>query len=451
MLEDAIRDLNVVVDGGLISAVTTDASDARTVIDATGMLVMPGAIDAHTHLNSVWPFPDERRPADDFASGTRSAAAGGITTVCDFVYPMPGESLMQAIDRVVDDATAKSHIDFALHIVITTLEDGFIAELPAVVEAGFPSFKFYTQLPDFVTHGSKYIGLLSKLAELGVVAMFHCEDAALIDYHRLRLLGEGHTAPRYYPKSKPTQVEVAATAQALNYASAAGIPAYLVHLSSAGALSEARMARAMGHKVFVETRPLYLYLTEERFQAEDAVAAKYVGTPPLRSTEDQRQLWAGLASGEVDVVASDHVGFTRAQKHQSGDTFETVPKGVANLETIAPMLYSEGVVAGRISPRQFVKLVSTNPAKIFGLYPQKGVIAPGSDADIMIFNPADERTLAAAAMHSASDWELFEGMRVTGWPAYTISHGEVIYDGATVLSHPGRGRLAPGRDPILDL
>src|SRR5262249_19729390 len=163
----------------------------------------------------------------------------------------------------------------------------------------------------------------------------------------------------------------------------------------------------------------------------DAVAAKYVGTPPLRGADDQRQLWAGLASGEVDVVASDHVGLTMAQKHQSGDTFETVPKGVANLETLAPMLYSEGVVRGRISLHQFVKLVSTNPAKIFGLYPQKGVIAPGSDADLTILNPADQRTLTAAAMHSASDWELFDGTLISGWPAYTISRGDVVYDGAT--------------------
>src|SRR5262249_17894469 len=267
VLEDSIRDLNVVVDGGQVASVTTESPRARTVIDAAGMLVMPGAIDAHTHLNSVWPFPDERRPADDFASGTRSAVAGGITTICDFVYPMPGESLRQAIDRVANDAAEKSHIDFALHVVITTLEDRFIAELSEVVKAGFPSFKFYTQLPDFDTHRSRYIGLLSKLADLGVVAMFHCEDAALIDYHRRKLLDAGDTAPRYYPRSKPAEVEVAATAKALNYASAAGIPAYLVHVSAAGVLSEARMARAMGHKVFVETRPLYLYLTEERFQA----------------------------------------------------------------------------------------------------------------------------------------------------------------------------------------
>jgi len=442
---------NVAVDDGLVTSITSETEDATTVIDAAGMLVLPGAIDAHTHLNSVWPFPDERRPADDFGSGTRSAAAGGVTAVCDFVYPLPGESLRQAIDRVVADASAKSHIDFGLHVVITTLENGFVDELPSVVADGYPSFKFYTQLPDFVARGSEYVRLLSTLAELGVVAMFHCEDAAIIDYCRHKLLDAGHMTPRHYPDSKPAEVEVAATALALNYSSVAGIPAYLVHLSAAGALAEARLARRRGQKVFVETRPLYLYLTKERFSDDDAIAARYVGTPPLRDHDDKDELWAGLASGEVDVVASDHVGFTLAQKHQPGDTFENVPKGVANLETIAPMLYSEGVVAGRITLDRFVKLVAENPAKIFGLYPRKGAIAPGSDADLMILDPSDHRLLTATKMHSASDFELFEGMTVKGWPAYTISRGEVIYDGKDVLSKPGRGLLVKGTKPVLEL
>jgi dihydropyrimidinase len=447
----SLLDVNVVVDRGVITAVTTESPNAERVIDASGMLVLPGAIDAHTHLNSVWPFPDERRPADDFASGTRSAVAGGVTAVCDFVYPMPGESLRQAVDRVVSDANAKSHIDFGLHVVITTLEEGFLEELPAIVADGYPSFKFYTQLPDFVSRGPDYIRLLSRLAALDVVAMFHCEDAAIIDYCRSSLLKAGLTAPQHYPKSKPVEVEVAATALALNYCAVAGIPAYLVHLSAAGALAEAQLARKRGQKVFVETRPLYLYLTKERFSAEDAVAARYVGTPPLRDVDDKDQLWLGLASGDVDVVASDHVGFTLAQKHQPGDTFENVPKGVANLETIAPMLYSEGVAAGRITLERFVQLISTNPAKIFGLYPRKGAIAEGSDADLMILNPADKRTLTATDMHSASDFELFEGITVNGWPAFTISRGEVVYDGSVVLSQAGRGRLIKGVKPELNL
>lgn len=449
--DDGLRVSNVVIHNGVIVAVTNEAPQAVRVIDASELLVLPGVIDAHTHLNSVWPFSGERRPADDFQTGTRSAAAGGVTTVCDFVYPLEGESLLQAIDRVTADVIRSSHIDVALHIVVTTLQPSYLSELAEVVAAGYPSFKFYTQLPDFVSRGSDYIRLLAALRELGAVAMFHCEDAAIIDFCHGNLLRDGRLAPRHYPESKPAEVEVSATALALNYASVARIPAYLVHLSSAVALAQAQLARATGQKVFVETRPLYLYFTDERFQAEDAIAARYVGTPPLRHSHDQEQLWAGLASAQVDVVASDHVGFTLSQKYQPGDTFETVPKGVANLETIAPMLYSVGVQSGRLTLAQFVRVISENPAKIFGLYPQKGLIAPGSDADLCIFDPTDHRTIEAATMHSAADWDLFEGIEVVGWPAYTISRGQVIYDGREVLSQAGRGQVVRGRTPTLDL
>jgi dihydropyrimidinase len=438
------KQADVVINGGLISSFSQNRVEARHVIDAAGKLVLPGIIDAHTHLNSVWPFQGERRPADDFETGTRSALAGGVTTVCDFVYPLKGETLRQAIDRVSRDAHDKSHIDFAFHIVITTLEEGFLSELAEIVRDGFPSFKFYTQLPDFHAHGSEYIRVLASLAELGATAMFHCEDASIIDYCHDLLIESGRTAPRYYPESKPREVEVGATAQALNYASVAGVRTYIVHLSAATALEQARLARAGGQVVFVETRPLYLYLTDVKFQADEAIAARYVGTPPLRTEKDMAALWEGLASGEIDVVASDHVGFTSTQKYQLGDTFETVPKGVANLETIGPMLYSEGVRTGRLTLKRFVDLVSTNPAKIFGLYPQKGVLRVGSDADFCVFDPSDLRTLAASTLHSAADWELFEGVEVHGWPKYTISRGEVIYDGKEILSTSGRGQLVRG-------
>jgi dihydropyrimidinase len=278
--------------------------------------------------------------------------------------------------------------------------------------------------------------------------MFHCEDQAIVDHCRRLLLEAGCVAPRFYPQSKPVEAEVSATAQAIGMATVARVPCYIVHLSAAAVLDEAMLARARGASVFVETRPLYLYLTAASFEAEDAEAARYIGTPPLRQEEDRRRLWQALAAGDIDVVASDHVGFTAAQKYTPGDTFDTVPKGVANLETLLPMLYSEGVNRGRIPIERFVQVIATNPARLFGLYPQKGTIAIGSDADLCILDPNERRLLSGASLHSAADLELFEGIEVTGWPAYTISRGELVYERGAIVGQPGRGLFVPGSPPV---
>lgn len=441
--EHGSRRANIAIRGPSIVCVSTEEPPARRVIDATGLLVLPGGIDAHTHLNSEWPFPDERRPADGFESGTRGAAAGGITTVCDFVYPLGDESLADALERVVRDAAAP-YIDVALHMVVMSSSDSVIAEVDEVIEAGCPSFKFYTSDPDFIANRSAYLHMLERVGSGGGIAMFHCEDAAIAEYSRARLLAAGHTAPRFYPQSKPVEAELAATVQALTMAAVAGVPCYIVHLSAAGVLDAAIAARARGASVFVETRPLYLYLTADRFDADDATAARYIGTPPLRVEEDRARLWAGLAAGQVDVVASDHVGFTASQKYTRGDTFDTVPKGVPNLETLLPMLYSEGVAAGRISLERFVQVIATNPARLFGLYPRKGTIAVGSDADLCILDPKARRVLSGTELHSAADLELFEGTEAIGWPAYTISRGEVVYERGTIVGRPGHGQFVRG-------
>jgi dihydropyrimidinase len=436
---------NVAIRDGVIVGVSTDTPAADRAIDAAGLLVLPGGVDPHTHLNSEWPFQDQRKPADDFDSGTRAAAAGGITTICDFVYPIGEESLIQAIDRVIEDATTKAHVDFALHVAITTFREEFLAELPDVLQVGCPSFKFFTPEPDFQSRPADYLRFMSQAAPLGGLAMFHCEDPAILEYCRSRLVRSGHTAPRYYPAAKPIEVEIAATALAVTFAATAGIPAYIVHLSCGSALDQVLSARTRGARVFVETRPLYLHLTSERFDAEDEVAARYIGTPPLRTEADRTRLWSALASGEIDAVGSDHVGFTRAQKHHPGDTFETVPRGVASMETMLPLLYSEGVRGGRITLQRFVDLVSTRPAKIFGMYPRKGAIAVGSDADLCVLDPTRKRTVSSRAMHSAADFDLFDGVEVVGWPIYTVSRGEVVYADGEVVARRGRGCLVRRR------
>ena len=442
--EAGLRETNVAVSKGIVEAVDDGLRHAARTIDAEGLLLLPGGVDPHTHLNSVWPFPDERRPADDFHTGTRAAAAGGITTVCDFVYHLGDETLLEATNRVVDAATADACIDYSLHIVVSELKPSFVDEIEPLTNSGYPSFKFYTQLPDFVANAPRYIDFLQRIGDAGGIAMFHCEDASIIEYCCGVLASAGKTSPRDYPASRPPEVEESATAWALNLAAVARVPAYIVHLSSAVALELALDARHRGSDVFVETRPLYLHLTDDCFDASDAEAARYIGTPPLRSGTDRERLWDGLAGADIDAVGSDHVGFTGDQKYQSGDTFQTVPKGVANMENMLAMLYSEGVREGRISVEQLADLTATRPAKIFGLYPQKGVIREGSDADFCLLDPEEQRTVDGKRLHSAADFDLFEGLEVTGWPVVTVSRGEVVYENGAVRAEGGRGQLVKG-------
>jgi len=442
VLEGERLDADVGVENGKIARIGRDLPTAKVELDAGGAYVLPGGVDPHTHLNSRWPpFDEERRPIDDFLHGTRAAVAGGITTVGDFVYRLEGMSLAQSIDEIRREAESKSLIDFALHIVIEVADDDLVRAVPDMVRAGHQSLKFYTNEPDFVEKRSLYLDLLHALAEANGVAMFHCEDHAIGEFCSRQLLAAGRRSVSLYPESRPAEVEFSATELALRMAAVAGVDSYLVHLSLASALEEAIAARRLGQTVHVETRPLYLYLTDDAFRQSDREAAKYVGTPPLRSQHDVDRLWEGLVGGEVDVVATDHVGFKMEDKYRVGDTFDDVPRGVANLETSIPMLHSEGVVTGRLTLERMVELTSTTPAKIFGLYPRKGAIRVGADADLCIFDPAATQILADAPRYSASDFEVYAGRRVTGWPRYTVSRGEVVFDRGEVVGEPGRGRL----------
>jgi dihydropyrimidinase len=417
-------------------------------VDASGAFVLPGAIDAHTHLNSLWPFEDERRPVDGFESGSRAAAAGGVTTVCDFVYQLEDGDLRHALDVVQADADCHSVVDYAFHLVVTALGPNLERQVPDLVSDGFPSFKFYTVHSEFAERTSAYMDLIHTVGAAKGLAMFHCEDPGILDYCRRRSVALGRTTPRFYAASRPPGIEAAATALAVHISDVTGTPAYIVHLSSTAALDEVLTARRHGATVFVETRPLYLHLTADAFNQDDALAARYVSTPPLRTSGDRDRLWRGLADSEVDVVATDHVGFCLADKYRVGDTMEQIPKGVANLQTLVPMLFSEGVLTGRITLEGMVDLVATHPAKLFGLYPRKGVIAIGSDADFCVLDPNRTATVAVQMTTSASDFDVYEGLSVTGWPVCTISRGEIIYQDGQVFAPPGRGNLVRG-GPIL--
>ncbi len=423
-----------------------DVGRATRDVPAHGAVVLPGAVDPHVHLNSDWPFADERRPAEDFRSGTRSAAAGGVTTVGDFAYVLPGMSLTESIVEIERRAAATSSVDVFLHAVITSLTTRLREECVRLVHDGIRSFKFYPPLPDFSAHREGYDDLMRVLAGLGAVGMFHCEDPALGTAAVERQRQTGDLAVRRYPDTKPAASEEAASDDILASAVLTGLPTYLVHVSTRSVLEAVGRARAAGARVWVETRPIYLHLTVDRYDtSDDAEAARYVGTPPLRTAEDRASLWRSLQDGTVDVVATDHVGFTTEQKYRPGDTLETVPKGMPNLETMVPMLYSEGVVPARITLARLAHLVAEAPARIFGLYPRKGVIEVGADADLCILDPGETRTLADGTRHGAADLEVYRGFKVTGWPVMTIAKGDVIFESGEVTASPGRGHVLRAR------
>jgi dihydropyrimidinase len=429
-----------VEDGRVVQVGGTMPAGVRE-IDATDMYVLPGGVDPHVHLNPAG-RSGPRVPADDLYHGTRAAAAGGVTTICDFAYQERGSSLRPAVEASLKVASEQAIIDYSFHPVVYDPNEAALADVPDLVAEGFVSFKIFTVTAGFERRAPEYLRLMATIGSAGGLAMLHCEDRTLIDFCTEQLLATGRSGVEHYPASRPREAEVSGTERALHMAAVAGVPAYVVHVSCNAAVDVTRRARRAGQRVYVETRPIYLYLTEDVYRRPEGDGALYVGQPPLRDATDIDALWHALDSGDIQVVATDHVGWDRAAKLDPAHTFATVPAGMSNLETLMPMLFSQGVRTDRISLETFVRLVSTNPAKIMGLYPRKGTIEPGSDADLVIWDPERTRIVRAAEMHSASDYDIFEGSTVTGWPVLTLSRGEVVFDGTRASESAGRGRLA---------
>jgi dihydropyrimidinase len=308
-----------------------------------------------------------------------------------------------------------------------------------LLAAGCSSIKIFLSNPRFDRQAAGYLEAIRRAGAGGLMSMLHCEDAAVMEHATRQLAAAGHTSPRYFPESRPVVAEVVATQRAVAFAEASGAPVYLVHLSSARALAVCADARARGVPVFVETRPLYLHLTEDVFDEPDC--GRFVGQPPLRSSSDMAALWAGLAQGLIDTVCTDHAPWSLAAKLDPELSIERLRPGVENLQLVLPMLYSEGVRSGRISLQRLIELTSSNAARLFGLYPRKGVLAVGSDADVLVFDPLLERTVAASMLHSNADYSVYEGWRVTGWPVVTVRRGEVVFRDERVLGQPGSGQV----------
>ena len=436
---DGQRRADVLVVGERIAQVAPSlpVTPGMEVIDATGKLVIPGGIDPHTHLQPAF--------VDDLASGSRAALAGGITTLGTFSAPRREETPIAALDRMTALVQQQAIADFILHSNAGNPRAEFLPFLPELVARGQPSIKVFMVGADFGTYLGAFVQLLEAARDAGVVTLVHCEDGALLAAAVRRLTAEGRTTLANYGESRPVIAEVAATQQATALCESTRAPIHVVHLSSARALEACRAAKRSGLPLTVETRPLYIHLTEEAMRGPDAPL--FVGQPPLRTREDVEAMWSGLLDGTIDFLATDHAPWTREQKMDPALTIARVRPGVSNLQQMLPMYFSEGVGKRRMSLERFVATTSTNAAKRFGLYPRKGALAEGSDADIVIWDPRKREVIRAADDHSNSDYSVYEGREVTGWPDVTIRRGEIVARGTNVTGAPGSGRLV-NRKPV---
>ncbi len=444
-----IGDCDVGVAAGRIVQLGGEMAGRRQ-IDASGALVLPGGIDMHVHLSLPSP-PVPGRPAwvDDFATGSRAAIAGGITTVGNMTTPWPGQSLGDALARDLAAAAAGAAVDYVLHPVLTDPSPEAVAELVPLAAAGHTSVKLFMVDPEFEERIDEVLPAIRAAGRAGMLTLLHCEDSALVRFAGAELLAQGRGTVADWAASRPDLAERAAVERAVAICAITGAPVYLVHLSSAAALDAARRGRALGLPVFVETRPLYLHLTSEVLAGPDG--GKYIGSPPLREPADQEALWSGLADESVQTLGSDHAPWTLAAKSDPAQTVVTARQGVPDLETMLPMLFSAGVRTGRISLERFVALTAANPARLFGLFPRKGTIAVGSDADLIVLDPQRRRVIDGAVMQSRAGYSPYDGREVFGWPRFTVSRGEVVLEDGEVNGPPGRGQwLRRDRVPAVE-
>jgi dihydropyrimidinase len=429
---------DVGISGGLVSQIGGELQGRRE-IDARGLLLLPGAIDAHVHL-SVAPGPDSPGPrwVDDFTSGSRAALAGGVTTVGNMTFGAPGETPLAALAREARTIREQAIADVFCHPVIGDPSPAVLDEIPRLLEAGCNTIKCFMSF-GFDSRAGGYVEAIGRAGASGLLTLLHCEDEALLAYAVGRLVSAGRTSLRHYADSRPVVAEVAATQRAVAIAEATGAPVYVVHLSCAPALEVCAEARARGVPVHVETRPLYLHLTAERLLEPDG--ARYIGQPPLRGQEDVDALWAGIRDGVVETVCTDHAPWSLEAKLDPELSIVKLRPGVENLQTMVPMLWSEGVRKGRISRDRFVQVTSANAARLFGLHPRKGAIRPGSDADIVVFDPELTRTVEREMIQSNAGHSVYEGWSVTGWPVVTLRRGEVVFEHDQVVGEAGSGRL----------
>lgn len=429
---------DLLIRGEKILAVGTgfDEKEAE-IIDAEGMLVLPGGVDVHTHMDLQ---AGQSRAVDDFYDGTVGAACGGTTSIVDHMgFGPKGCSLHHQLDEYHRLADGKAVIDYGFHGVVQHVNDEIIDEMGTMVEDGVPSMKVYLTY-DGRLNDAETFRVLKRMKELGGVTAFHCENHELVEYGRKTCVQEGKTAPVYHAKSRPNIVEAEAVSRVLDLARLAGdAPVYIVHTSCKESMDAVRDARKRGQKnIFVESCPQYFTLTEERYRDPDGL--KYVMSPPLRSEKDCDSLWESLAAGEIDVVATDHCPFRYGKEKQLGkDDFTKCPNGAPGVEERMIVMFSEGVAKNRITVNRYVEVMCTNPAKIYGLYPKKGIFLPGSDADLVLIDPKAKYRLTHERMHGAADYTMYEGLEITGKIVRVMSRGKTVVRDDVFLGEKGAG------------
>ncbi|MDA0266787.1 MAG: dihydropyrimidinase [Cyanobacteria bacterium] len=449
-VDDYVAD--ILIDNGTIEAIarTIDAEDAETY-DATGLLVFPGGIDAHVHMET--PMGNDVYTCDTFESGTISAAFGGTTTIIDFAQQFHDDSPKAALDRRLAAAEPQCCVDYAFHVILTDVNPSSLAELPDLINHdGVSSFKMYMAYPGvLMVDDADIFKTMRKVGSHGGMVNLHAENGLVIQALIDEALEQGNTSPKYHQLTRPGIMEGEAAHRVIRIAELAEIPVYIVHLSSEYALQAVVEARDRGIHAFAETCPHYLFLDKSEYDRPDFEAAKYVMTPPLRTHSCQHALWRGLKFDDLQLVATDHCPFCFNEnpmgllksKRFGQDNFNKIPNGAPGVELRLTLLYDGGVRAGHININRFVQLTATAPAKMFGLFPQKGTIAIGSDADIVLFDPNETHTLSASNHHSLVDYSLFEGREVTGKVKRVFLRGQCIVDGDQWLGKPGMGRYQP--------
>jgi dihydropyrimidinase len=432
---------DILIEGEKIAAVEkkiAKAAGVDRVIDAEGYEIFPGGVDPHVHLELETPAGIS---SDDFASGSRAALAGGTTTILDFVTPGRGESLLVALSAR-KAAARKSLCDYGLHMSVTAMDGRQAAELAACRRhEGIVSIKTYLAYKENIgLEDDEFLAVLDLARQLNLLVMVHAESGDMVTYLQKKLLAQGKTAAAYHPLSRPPEVEGDAVGRALLMARLAGVPVYIVHVSSRQGVEAIVAARQAGQTVIGETCPQYLLLDESRYQGGVEDSAAFVMSPPLRAKEHQAALWEALAQGFIQTLATDHCPFTLAEKRKFATVdFTRIPNGCGGIEFRMSLLYSFGVISGKIPLTKFVDLVATRPAKIFGLYPRKGAIRIGSDADLVVWDPQSKSTITAAGQWQRCDHTVYQGLELQGAPQLVFSRGQAVFENDRIQAAPGRG------------
>ncbi len=432
-----IADIGVM--GGKIVMIGKDLDlTGAEVVDATGKYVLPGGIDVHTHLEM--PFAGTVT-SDDYFAGTRAAACGGVTTVFDFVIQRKGQGIIEAVQGRLALCAPKAAVDYAFHVALTDLTEEVLEEFPAAADYGVPSFKFFMVYKEegLMMDDAALITALEKGKEHGINISVHAENPGAIDLLSGRFLAEGKTSAKYHYESRPEWVEAEADLRAIHWAKSLDAPLYIVHLANKEGMDEVTKAHNEGFTIYAETCPHYLYFTKEVYDRPDG--RNFVCAPPMKGQESQDALWAGIKRGDISTIASDHCPFLSTEKDWGKDNFTKIPNGCMGTENLYPFMFSEGFKKRGLAINRVVELVSTNPAKIFGCFPQKGTIAVGSDADIAIFDPNKQVTITKDLTHSDCDYTIWEGVEMQGYPVMTFSRGRKVFDNGVFVGEKGWGQF----------